>query len=138
VAATLSGLGQRATATFTLIVQVGTSAGPTIVNTAMIATTLPQPTSAGKTATVTITLPHGASTAALVGPLSLTAPAATSWADPGSVRAPAALAVQEVTSVTVPAETSHADWARRTPVALGRKLHLPGDFWSELDERGLL
>jgi uncharacterized repeat protein (TIGR01451 family) len=57
VTASFASLGPNATASFTLVVKVGqTAAGSTITNTATIATTSPQPTSAGKTATVTTTL----------------------------------------------------------------------------------
>ena len=140
VTATFGSIGQKATASFTLVVKVSqTAAGSTLTNTSTIATTSPQPTSAGKSATVTTALtPHGSSTAALVGLLSVSSLAASSSTDPAPVKAPATSAVQEVATVTVRAEPSHPDSARRSPAALGRKLHLSGDFWSELDEGGLL
>jgi uncharacterized repeat protein (TIGR01451 family) len=137
--AIFASLGQKATTSFTLVVKVDqTAAGSTLTNTATIATS-PQPTLAGKSATVTTTLtPHGSSTAALVGPFSVTSPAASSSTEPAPASPSAASAVQELASVTVRTETSPPDWARRSPAALGRKPHLPGDFWSELDEGGLL
>jgi uncharacterized repeat protein (TIGR01451 family) len=129
-------MGPKTTASFTLVVKVGTSAAGTIANTATITTTSPQPTSAGKTATVTTTVTHGASVGMLVGPLSLTSSAASSSTDLAVANAATVLAVQNAAPVTVHSETFLA-WAPRTPAALGRKLHLMTDFWSELDEAGL-
>ena len=59
VTASFVSLGQNATASFTLVVKVGMSAGSALTNTATITTASPQPTSAGKSATVTTTVVHG-------------------------------------------------------------------------------
>jgi uncharacterized repeat protein (TIGR01451 family) len=136
VMASFVSLGTNATASFTLVIKVDTSAAGTIANTATITTISPQPTSAGKTATVTSTVTHGASVGMLVGPLSLTSSAASSSTDLAEANAATVLAVQNAAPVTVPSETSLA-WAHRDPAAFGRKLHLMRDFWSELDEGGL-
>jgi uncharacterized repeat protein (TIGR01451 family) len=131
ITATFASLGHNATPSFTLVVTVArTPTGSTITNTATIATTSPQPTSGGKIATVKTTLTPGNSEAALVGPPFLTSPAASSSTDPSLAKAPA---VQEMGLVTAGAETSLPVWARRSLAALGRRLHLPRDFWSELD-----
>jgi uncharacterized repeat protein (TIGR01451 family) len=136
VTATFESLGQRATASFTLVFKVSQTAAGTIPNTANITTTSPQPTSAGKTATVTTTVTHGASVGMLVGPLPLTSSAASSSTDLAVANAATVLAVQNAAPVTEHSETSLA-WSHRNPTAIGRKLHLMRDFWSELDEGGL-
>jgi uncharacterized repeat protein (TIGR01451 family) len=137
VKATASSLASNTKASFTLAVKVGTlPAGSTLSNTVTITTTSPQPTSSGKMATVKIRVTQGDSLVALAGPLSLTAPVTFSPTDPAPAKAPTTLAGPGMVSVTVRAETLPSAEAHRSPAALGRELHLPGDFWSDLDDWG--
>jgi uncharacterized repeat protein (TIGR01451 family) len=141
-------LGQKATASFTLVVKVSqTAAGSTLSNTSTIATTSPQPTSAGKSATVKTTVTHGGSTALLVGPLSLALPAASSSTDLASdkVVVDGAFAANDGVHGSEPLifgpapDSAPVDSALVIPpFAVRRGVHgpksrpeLPGDPWSE-------
>jgi uncharacterized repeat protein (TIGR01451 family) len=139
VTATFLSFASSAKASFTLAIKVGTlPVGSTLTNTATITTTSPQPTSSGKMATVKTTVTHGDSLAVLAGPLSVTSSVTSSSTSPVPANAPTMLVVGEVPSATVRAETLPSEEVYRSPAALGRKLHLPPDFWSEFDDGGLL
>ena len=147
VTAIFASLGQKAIASFTLVVKVDqTAGGSTLTNTATIATTSPQSTSAGKSATVKTTVTQGGGAVPLIGPLSLTSPAATSSTDLASdkVVVDGTFAANDDVHGSEPLilgptpDSAPVDSAPAAPVAVRLGVHgpknrpdLPGDLWSE-------